>query len=1302
MSNRWTKEQETALSVRDRNLLLSAAAGSGKTAVLTERITRLITDRDRPADVNELLVLTFTKAAAAEMKARVSSSLTEALKKADESGDETAVHHLERQISLLGSAKISTLDSFFQSLVKQYFYLLDLDPKTRILSDENELYLLTEEVLTEVLETFYEKGDPDFLDTADLFAGRYQYRSLRSIIRKLWDFSRSMAFPEVWLARLPEAYDIPEKASLDDLPWTAPVRDSLVRAAGKAADLYRSMFSLTESSEPVRTAYGDILSGEYDFFSLLASARDWNTLYENKDFSFVTLRAPKKADLTPFGLSPAQFRDLPEVGIIKALRKEAKDTYTKEIEPFLAVSPAQWLTETRSMKPIARVLSELALAFSRACAKRKQEEAVMDFNDLEHYALDILLDRDNPDFTPERAAEFPSRTALSLRSQYREVMIDEYQDTNGVQELITVLLSNGKNRFMVGDIKQSIYRFRQADPTIFLEKYNAYTHDPDSLTYRIDLNRNFRSDAAVLASINFLFRQVLSGDTLELSYGKSEALYPGRRENDRPGNYAGGPVSLELIDSSTVRESEEADQQLKDMESSTAEGRLIARRIRTMMEEKQQVMNKDGTFRPVTYGDIVILLRSVSTKGPILLKTLEENGIPALSDREDDFIRNNEVQILWALLKLLDNPLQDLPLTAVLRSYFAGLDEKDLAMLFLYKKEQKEDFLWPLLSRPEVQALLPPEKAENLRRFLTEYESWRAASLLDGIAPLLQKILADSDYLPYVSGLPGGAFRKSHVLSFYALARQRDESPRNGLYAFLDDLDRLTKSGRDFRSPSDSAAADAVRIMTIHRSKGLEFPIVFLADTAKPFNLQDSRETALCHKELGLGLQHYDKAHHARWPGLYWIALKAAIQRESRAEEARLLYVAMTRARDKLFLIGFCKDAASDLDRWASSLFSADRELLPDHITGGAKTCLDWIMPAALRHRSLEEVWTKLDKIPRFLDDNDEEGQAQFLFRMTDLSELFTEEEKARWEKDPLRVPEKETGPGPLAEYLKTLPPAPSWMDRQLTWRYARPGAAETPAKLTATAAVELREKQEAAAADDPPFPSVILAPDGEAEIPAEPSEGPDGAVPEEPALPPDYGTPPDFLLGGEQKFEGGTPFGTLMHKAMEFLDFTKLPADREAIAAEIRKLREADLFTEEEAAILLSRRHPRHPLEALLTFARGPLAQLMKRAKRIRKEMPFSLLLPANSFYPRCEEGEKIFLQGVMDCLLEGEEGLIIIDYKTDRFMDEAQLRDHYGTQLRVYEEAGRTLLGKPVRGLFLWSFVLGKAIRIPFPETR
>lgn len=1282
----WTPQQEEALQIRNKNLLLSAAAGSGKTAVLTERITRLVKEPANHIDINELLVLTFTKAAASEMKTRVAQSLSQTLNQADKENRPDLIHHLERQISLLGSAQISTLDSFFQSIFRQYFYLLDLDPKTQLLSDENENYLLKDSVLSEVLETWYAQGNPDFLDTADLFASRYQDSLLKETILKIHNYARSMAFPDVWIRSLPLRYHFDETASMDDLSWSRPILEKLTASAEKITDLYRQMFSLMQHHKALEAVYGEQLSQEYSFFSTFSQLTTWKELYELPSFQYATIQRATIALLKPFCLTTKEFNALPEKEAIKNLRDEAKKNYTQSLVPFLQISQDQWLRETRAMYPIVQVLSQLTLDFMKAYQARKKQEALMDFNDLEHYVLQILLDTQHPDFSPEQAQDFPSEAALAIGEKYKEVMIDEYQDTNGVQELITTLISKGNHRFLVGDIKQSIYRFRQADPTIFLEKYNTFSANPTGENYRIDLNKNFRSDSTILSSINFLFRQLMTAKNLELDYGDAEALYPGRHEEPRPASYVGGEVSMELIDRQEDKE-QEADSAIDEIENIQWEGRLIAKRIQELMTEGKQVMNKDGSFRPLRYSDMVILLRSVNPKGPLLLKTLESYHIPALSDREDDFVKNIEVEILWALLKILDNPLQDLALTAVLRSYFVGLDETDLSHLYLAKKEKNLSQLFPLLS--EADHILPAEKAQKVADFLSHFETWRRRSMEDGVAPLLRLIFDDTDYLTYISGLPNGSFRKAHVLAFYQLARQRDSSSHNGLYPFLNYLSRLTKENKGFisRAPS-SAAADAVRIMTIHRSKGLEFPIVFLADTGKSFNLKDIQAPAICHKDLGIGLPYYDKKNHVRWPTLYWYAVQAASIKESLSEEARLLYVAMTRARDKLYILSARKDVLATLQKYATPLSGTGGEEvspLPSHIVTNAKSYLDWILPAALHHWTMAPAWKMADAIPSYQDDAPGDHSA-FSFIVTKKSDLYTAEERETLQEEPNipHLPEKvrqETA-STLKEFLAMPPtPVPAWLERQLTWTYPAPGAVQTPSKLTATAAVKLREAQEYRESDEPPYASVTLADD----LSQEETSG----------IPADYSEIPAFLQEDAPIYTG-TTFGTLMHKAMEMLDFTKLAATEETLRQEIRNLWDQQIFTEEETRTLLSHRKNRNPIQALLTFAESPLCQAMKKASVIRKEMPFSILLPAHDFYPDCETGEKIFLQGVMDCMLEDHDGIIIIDYKTDHTMTEDELRNHYKIQLQVYGEAAEKLLGKPVKHLYLWSFTFGKAIEV------
>ncbi len=1294
----WTPQQEEALQVRNRNLLLSAAAGSGKTAVLTERIIRLVKDPENHTDINQLLVLTFTKAAASEMKSRVSAALTRELDAATTAEDRPLMRHLERQITLLSSAQISTLDSFFQSLVRQYFYLLDLDPKIKILADENENHLIEEEVLSEVLERWYEEGDADFLEAADFFVSRYQDRALKDIILKLHDFSDTMAFPEVWLENLPKNYEIPEGAHLDDLPWTKPVLDNLTALLEKICDLYRQAFAVMEKNPAAQALYGEMLSNEYTFFSQAAKTTTWKELYSIPSFAFESLPSMKKPMAEQFGFtSTKDFTNSDDAGAIKKQRNDAKDIYTKKLSPFFSIEENQWLRETRAMHAMASVLARLTLDFSKAYRQRKKQEGYMDFSDSERYALELLIDRSAVGFTPERATDFPSETARSLQKKYKEVMIDEYQDTNEVQELITALISNGKNRFMVGDIKQSIYRFRQADPTIFLSKYKTFTTGSDTVNYRIDLNKNFRSDAGVLSSINYLFRQIMTEENLELDYGAAEALYPGRHEEARPESYVGGKVSLTLLDSEEL--SGDVDASLQEIQNIHLEGRYIAKTIQSLMASQKQVMNKDGSFRPVSYGDMVILLRSISNKGPELLKILEAAGIPAISSADDDFVRNVEVEILWALLKILDNPLQDLALAAVLRSFFVGLTETHMANLYLAKKDRGLAHLFQIL--PEAASIFPAEEAEKVARFLSHFHVWRSRSIEDGVAPLIRDILDDTGYLTYVSGLPGGSFRKSHIQAFYKLALERDSSSHNGLYPFLNYLSQLSKDDKQFKANRAAVSSDAVRIMTIHKSKGLEFPIVFLADTAKAFNTQDMNDRVLCHKTLGLGLPYYDKEHQVRWPTLYHYAVKYASLKENDAEEARLLYVAMTRARDALYLSAVTKKGEDLLKNTALALVGTTADApapLPSHLISNGKSYLDWILPAMMHHRNLKDLWDRLEAIPAYQDDAPGDCST-FVFAIRAARQFLTPEERAllaptsseeevATEIKEIEAPQEAV---PLSDFLARLPSEiPEWLSRQLTWRYDFPGAVDTPAKLTATAAVKLREAAEYAEGEEPPYASATLAEDI-----AEPTENKTEYAALLASTPPDYAALPAFADDDAPKYSG-TSFGTLMHKAMELIDFTSLFPSEDSIRQRILSLAARQMFTEEETKILLSHRRNRNPVRALLTFAEGPLCEAMKNAKYIWKEMPFSILLPARSFYEHCEEGEKIFLQGVMDCLVETKDGLIIIDYKTDHTMTEEELKHHYKIQLQVYGEAAEKLLQKPVTHLYLWSFTLGKEIEI------
>lgn len=1290
----WTAEQEEALNLRHSSLLLSAAAGSGKTAVLTEHIKRRLMDKADPADVNELLVLTFTKAAAAEMKSRISSNLTKALKSAHEENDTALAAHLEKQLALMGSAQISTLDSFFQSLIRQYFYLLDIDPKTRIVSDENEMYLLKQEVLGEVLERWYEKNDPAFQICADRFLDRYQDTRLKEIILAIHDFSTSMPFPEDWIRSLPLPYDIPEEATLDDFSWSHPLLASINAAALSICDLYRSLFPMLEQNMSAQKVFGDMLSDEYHYFEAMAAADTWETFYKMPEAKFARMPSFREKRVSSVFSSKEEFAIVSAA--IKQPRDIAKKKYGASIEGFIKVPEKTWLSDMRAMHPIVVTLSELALDFSRSFKARKKADAVMDFNDLEHYALDVLIDREDPDFSIEHAADFPSKAALALKEKYKEVMIDEYQDTNGVQELITRLISKKDNRFMVGDIKQSIYRFRQADPTIFLDKYSKFSTDQGSLLRRIDLNKNFRSDHTILSSINYIFRQCMTKEDTELSYGDAESLYAGRHEEERPDTYVGGAVDIDLIDQSEIK-TEETSQEIQDLAGIEMEGRFIASKIEAMINGGRQVMNSDGTFRPIRYSDIVILLRSISGKAPVLLKALRDRNIPAVSDKEDDFMDTAECRTLHSLLKILDNPRQDIPLAALLRSFFGGFSEEDLSHLALAKQERQDETLWDTLTALHPSSWLPPEKTASLSLLLSRLSNWRAEAKKDGMAPLIRRIMEDTGYMTYASALSGGAFRKAHILAFYQTALDRDQTGANSLFLFLDYLEKIEKSGRSCKSDlTVIQEPNAVRIMTIHKSKGLEFPVVFLADTAKKFNEQDTSGRVICHKELGLGIQMADIAHHLRWPTLYHKAISETLRKENRAEEARLLYVAMTRARDKLFITGIKKDLTAELLRWMIPLKDGSHALypspLPSYLIADSSSYLDWIMPAALCHKTMAPLWDRMERKQALKDDAPADTSC-FALSSISQKDLLTKDELAKlsegedideiltedMQPDIKETPDKKQAL--TAFFTPSSSPVPDWLSSALSWQYPHLEESRIPAKMTATSALKVMQDMADDTADLSPLPSAILAEDM-----------PDAE--EETTLSPDFAEPPLFLSENKKPLSG-TSYGTLMHKAMQVLDFSSLPPKGEAVYDALEQLHDAGIFTDEEAAVLLTDTAWRHPARDIARFLLSPLGQEVSAAKTLQKEVPFSILLPSDVFYKN-NIAEPVFLQGVIDCLFERAGGITIIDYKTDHVSDKAALASHYALQLSIYGKAAAAILGRPVRRLCLWSFHLGEAVEI------
>ena len=1203
----WTNEQQAAIDSRKQTLLLSAAAGSGKTAVLVERIIRRLLDKTYPIDITELLVVTFTNAAAAEMRDRVGQALMKAL-------SETKDPRIERQLALLPSAHISTLHSFCQYVIRKYFYTIDLDPNFSIAGQE-ELNLLRRQVLADVFLSYYEDEEKASVlyPLADMFGSDRGDDVLMDTVSRMYTYARSLAWPEHWLKSSALAYETGPETTIDDLPWAQPVKDFVRRILKKDIAIYeRALYHLRQRD--VFEAACEQFSSEQEGLKEAAGEESWEGLrlrINAVEFSRLkTLRGLSDEDKAVW----EQCKDL---------RDSVKKDVTKTLQPvYFSATSEEWLDGIRIMKPIMEGLVTLTLDFAKAFSQAKREKGWLDFSDLEHLCLKILL---SPEATPDNPLR--SAAAEELRSQYEEVLIDEYQDTNGVQELIARLVSSDDNRFMVGDIKQSIYRFRLADPTLFMNKYRTFSRDADAGQRCIDLGRNFRSAPIILDTVNDVFARAMTVDAAGMDYGEREMLYAGRTAPEDP-SWLGGPTEVDVVDTSGDNEGLTAFEQ---------EARFVAARISELLEEGKMAARKDGTLEPLSYRHIVILVRSMKNKADKLIQALQERGIPSYAEQRGGYFAAVEVQVMLALLRCIDNPEQDLPMAAVLRSPLVGLDETALAELRLIG----DGTLWQNL--PDFSASLDEDDPlrEDIEEFIVQFEDWRTYSRRQGVAELIQRLYSDTAYVDFVGAMPGGDVRQANLKALYDRAQQYEDAGFRGLFRYLQLIDKMMEDGLDL-APAKvvSEKEDVVRIMSIHQSKGLEFPVVIVADMGKEFNRKDLQEPILFHNELGIGLKQYDPNWRMFYPTLIWSGIEAKLRWEGTAEEERILYVAMTRARDKLILIGHDSKAANHWQRWADGLDPAQ-----------GTSYFDWVMPTVLAH---------------FGSRADAEAVCP----------------GASWESDrwQLRIVAPEPVEGLTPEVLAGEPrlddlrrgamtdtTVPEWLDKQLSWRYGYPKAVITAAKFSVS---EVKRKYHELQSD-------ML------------DEEKDLALLPEAILPPASGeqSPFDELpswLSEDEDGVSGAQRGTALHKAMQYItpagDHTESSLRRELMAF----VRKGVLSPEEEALIYVP---------VLASFWRSDLGRRMAASPALHREYSFTVLM-AGPPLPDVEPGERFLIQGVIDCLFREDDGWILVDYKSDRLEQDKDFKDRYVVQLALYRQAVEQITGIPVRETYIYSFHLQREI--------
>lgn len=1209
----WTNEQQAAIDSRGQTLLLSAAAGSGKTAVLVERIIRRLLDKEYPIDITELLVVTFTKAAAAEMRDRIGTALMKAL-------SETKNPRVERQLALLPSAQISTLHAFCQHVIRKYFYTIDLDPAFSIAGEE-ELNLLRRQVLEDVFLSYYEDDEKASIlyPLADMFGSDRGDDILMDTVSRMYTYARSLAWPEHWLKEAARAYDVAPDAVIDDMVWAGPIKDAVRRILEEDARLYDGVLYHLRQREAFAPAC-DTFVAEQAALRQAAQARSWNDLSRFvRAIDFPRLKSLRKLSDDDKAVWER----------CKKVRDDVKKDVIKTLQAvYFSATPEEWLDGMRAMKPIMDGLVTLTLDFAKAYGAAKKEKGWIDFSDLEHFCLQILL---APDASPEHPV--PSAAAEELRSQYEEVFIDEYQDTNGVQELITRLVSSEDNRFMVGDIKQSIYRFRLADPTLFLEKYQSFSRDEKAVQRCIDLGRNFRSVPVVLDAVNAVFSRAMTAEAAGMDYGEREKLYAGRQAPDDE-RWVGGPVEVDIVPTPNDEE---------DDDGSTAfekECRFIAGRIGELLASGRMAARKDGTLEPLSYRHIVVLLRSMAGKADVLIQALQEGGIPSYAEQSGGYFAAVEVQVMLALLRCIDNPEQDLAMAAVLRSPLVGLDETALAGVRL----AGDGTLWQNL--PVFVASLPDgvDEKEDLQQFMAAFDSWRTYSRRHGVAELLQRLYDDTAYVDFVGAMPGGDVRQANLKALYDRARQYEEAGFRGLFRYLQLMDKMKEDGLDL-APAKvvSEKEDVVRIMSIHKSKGLEFPVVFVADMGKAFNRRDTQDQILFHNRLGIGLKQYDPEWRMSYPTLIWSGIAAQLRWEGTAEEERILYVAMTRARDQLILTGHSSHIDRDWQRWTSRLNPAQ-----------AKSYFDWVMPAALA-----PFGAKAD---------------------ADYARPGAVWQDAIWQVRIARaVPAGTVEEGaydgePRLEALRrgdlTGTPVPSWLDEQLSWQYAYPQAVRTAAKFSVS---EVKRRYQELHSDELQDEAALSVP-AAAVIPTAPGE--DDAFA---ALPP--------WLAGEEAAVSGAQRGTALHKALQYItpaaDQTTATLRRE-IDAFVRQ----GLLSREEAKLVY--------VPVLAAFCQSDIGRRMAESPELHREYPFTVLLAGGDPLPETETGEQILIQGVIDCLFREDDAWILVDYKSDRLETADAFRSRYAVQLALYKRAVEQITHRPVEETYIYSLHLQQEIRL------
>ena len=1241
----FSEEQSNVINLRDRNILVSAAAGSGKTTVLVERIIQMITDEKNPVDIDHLLVVTFTNAAAASMREKISNAIAKKLE--SEYSD-----HLQKQATLIHHAQITTIDSFCLFILQNNFNDIGLEPGFRV-ADQGEIRLLKEDVMDNLLEKrLREDADGKFEHLLNRFVKGSKFAGFRDVLFSLYERALSYPFVKDWLTERKADYDIGE--DFDSAAWVQEIFAYAVRDLAYCKEL--ALQNVEDcKAEGGPSTYLPMMEADLALVDELLACDSYTKLHEKiQVLDFIRLSTKKDESADP------DFKEL-----VKKHRDEFKKTLQNLQKDFFAFSVEDMREATAENAVIVEELCNTLLAFHEDFLAVKKDKKLIDFSDMEHFALEILLKK-------EGDAYVPTKTALEYREYFHEIMIDEYQDSNLVQEWLLQCISKEDegvyNRFMVGDVKQSIYQFRLARPQIFMEKFDTYEKEvrDEVKLQRIDLAKNYRSRREVVECVNYLFYRIMGRDLGNVAYDKDSALYLGATFADKE---QGIPDTAELC----LLEKEEDSDNAKEQEA-----RMIALKIKELLNGYYVTDERTGQLRKASYRDMVILLRKTKEWDEVFKNVFESEGIPAYITKSSGYFETGEIRVLLNFLKCLDNPKQDIALFGTMTSALAGFTDEEMALIC----SVKEGSLWKKVqvwaksvenSRVAAVQEISGEKKEELsakcKTFADWYTGYRKQIPYEPIHKILRSVIQEKGYLYEVASMPGGQQRLANVQMLLAKAESFEKSSYSGLFHFIRYIDKIQKYDIEFGEAGImDEQDDVVRIMTIHKSKGLEFPICFVAGCAGRFNQMDARNPIICDSNYGIGLDYVDMGNRVKYKDLRKRFLAKHIVEENLGEELRVLYVALTRAKEKLILAGICPS----FEKMAKGIDGRTKDGILCHLRSriGAKSYLDWIVEAMAHHPSFADAMEQGGYVAEgtWMHDSASKTAEQ---NAADIAvTLYTPqmlEEKSvamavshEWDKEKLirmiSEPQQETDDELLKQIHFT------YKHGNLANLYTKTSVSE----LKMAAIHKAYEKESMEEVAKPLFDTEVINP-----------------------------YIPKFASG--EKEASGSDRGSAYHRVLELLDFAKL--ETEASEKELWAWYEAQVQTYIDTGRITQQEADLVNPKKVITFLQSPVAKRMAAAAvrgDLYKEQPFVLGIPAKELSKEFPDEETVLIQGIIDVYFVEDNETVLLDYKTDAINFGEELVQRYKTQLDYYQKALENINGRKVKERLLYAFRLDETVAV------